>query len=103
MSYQQFATPPQYETGHWQDKKPVKATGVTWFNANPPPAIGAKVRANFNKLGTGEVVGYFVEDGFLGLLVTLDNPPDWHVKQNGRGVKAHLFGPEFEPVEGAGS
>ena len=102
MSYQEFTSRPDYQTGHWDNGRPVMGASATWFNANPPPAIGAKVRANFNKLGTGEVVGYFVEDGFLGLLVTLDNPPDWHIKQNGRGVKAHLFGPEFEPVEGAG-
>lgn len=101
MTYQQFEALPQYETGHWQDREPVKTAGVTWFNANPPPPIGAKVRATINRLGTGEVVGYFVEDGYLGLLVTLDDPPDWHVKQNGRGRKAHLFGPEFEPVEGS--
>jgi len=101
MSYQEFETPPDYETGHWQDGKPIMGAGVTWFNANPPPPIGARVRANFNKLGAGEVVGYFVEDGFLGLLVKLEDPPAWHVKQNGRGVKAHLFGPEFEAIEKA--
>ncbi len=102
MTYQEFTTLPEYQTGHWQDKMPVKTGDVTWFNANPPPPIGAKVRATINRLGTAKVIGYFVEEGYLGLLVTLDNPPDWHVKQNRRNIKAHLFGPEFEPVEGSG-
>lgn len=102
MSYQQFEHLPAYQTGQYCNGNPLTTAGVAnWFNSAPPPPIGARVLATFNRLGAGSVVGYFVEDNFLGLLVRLEDPPAWHVEQNGRDRKAHLFGPEFTPLDNA--
>lgn len=102
MSYQQLENLPVYQTGQNCDGKSITTAGVAnWFNSAPPPPIGACVLATFNRLGAGSVVGYFVEDDFLGLLVRLEDPPAWHVKQNGRDRKAHLFGTEFTPLDNA--
>jgi hypothetical protein len=70
--------------------------GTKWSGKNPPPAIGSKVAANFNNLGRGTVTGYFEEGGWLGVLVQLDNPPSWYVKQNNGNVIAHIFGAELD-------
>lgn len=63
-----------------------------------PPPLGTKVRVTFNELGTGTVVGYFVEAGFLGVEVDPDHRPDWHVKQNPGRCNYHVFGAEIEQV-----
>jgi len=52
-----------------------------------------------NSLGEGVVLGYFSEDEYLGLLVKLSNPPEWHRKQNKGNPVGHIFGPEFKPLE----
>lgn len=48
-----------------------------WSGATAPPEIGESVTINFNGLGAGKVVGYFVEKGWLGLHVALDHNPEW--------------------------
>jgi hypothetical protein len=72
--------------------------GFAWSNAKAPPKIGAHVRARVNRLGEGVVTGYFTEEGFLGVLVKLDSPPEWLIKQNGPKAfePVHLFGTELE-------
>jgi hypothetical protein len=64
-----------------------------------PPRIGDKVGITFNGFGTGTVVAYFREAGFLGVEVKCDQRPEWHIKQNG-DTHAHpmVFGAEIEPV-----
>lgn len=53
-----------------------------WSNPkSEPPKIGDIVKINFNGLGSGKVDSYFIEHGFLGVTVVLDNEPDWHKKQ----------------------
>jgi hypothetical protein len=49
-----------------------------------PPAIGSRVKIVFNEFGPGEVMGYFVEHGFLGLYVKVDKLPAWRVEQDKR-------------------
>ena len=66
---------------------------------NDPPAIGSLVKAYVNSLGTGTILSYFVEEGWLGMLVKLDNPPDWYIKQNGANKPCHLFGRDLEPFK----
>lgn len=64
------------------------------------PAIGSRVLINFNQFGPGVVLGYFVEAGYLGLVVKCDNRPAWHVKQNGdKHPFSHVFGAEVSPAE----
>jgi hypothetical protein len=53
-----------------------------------------------NSLGLAIVVRYAVQDGYLGVLVKLESPPDWHVKQNfGRKGDSLVFGPEIGPID----
>jgi hypothetical protein len=66
--------------------------GLTWSGETEPPAVGETVKCH---LGKGLVTGYFVEAGFLGVKVRLDNPPKWFVRQNGRLCPACLFGAEI--------
>ncbi len=61
-----------------------------------PPAIGSQVKIYMNGLGEGLVVGYFVEYKYLGIEVTLANPPAWYVKQNGGNMVARLFGVDLK-------
>jgi hypothetical protein len=79
--------PPTYDTSDGPRKGHITniqiGTHVLWSGKNPaPPPIGTPVEINFNGLGTGTVDSYFIEHGFLGVKVRLDNPPAWHVKQN---------------------
>lgn len=68
-----------------------------WSGKLPPPAIGSKVRINFNELGRGTVEGYFVEAGWFGIRVRLSREPGWRKKNSAaRGKPALVFGPELE-------
>ena len=44
-----------------------------------------------------EVVGYFVEHGYLGVKVKLWYPPEWYVNQNTTDGICHVFGNELKP------
>ena len=73
-------------------------TLTKWSGVFPVPAIGDKVQ-HTGEWGTGTVVSYFVEHGWLGLYVRLDNDPAWHAKQNaGKPYAGHVhsFGIEID-------
>jgi hypothetical protein len=55
---------------------------LKWSGPLTPPAVGAPVTVTMNGIGTGTVLGYFIEENWLGLHVRPDNPPDWFVRQN---------------------
>jgi len=66
-----------------------------------PPAIGTRLRVSMNALGTGTLLGYFVESGYLGVEVRPDagQRPDWHIRQNGDRHPHYLvFGTEIRPL-----
>jgi len=65
-----------------------------------PPAIGTRVKVNFNELGYGTVTGYFVEGEWFGVQLKPEAPPAWWVKQNkGKDVTVyHVFGAEIVPA-----
>lgn len=71
---------------------------LKWSGTSAMPAIGQSVAINFNGLGTGTVVSYFWEHGYIGVAVKLDKAPAWHVKQS-KGSKyaghALVFGSEL--------
>lgn len=69
-------------------------TGYRWSSSTPPPAVGDRVTVSMNGLGQGTVTGYFTQGGFLGLMVQLDAPPEWYVRQNAGNVPAPVFGAE---------
>jgi len=58
---------------------------MKWSGTMPLPAIGDRVYVRMNSIGWANVSGYAEVEGFLGLMVSPENPPDWYVKQ----VKAH--------------
>lgn len=66
-----------------------------WSGKEPPPTVGATVNVKMNSIGPSVVVKFFVEDGFLGLIVRPKAPPAWYVKQNGRDATCHVFGAEL--------
>jgi hypothetical protein len=65
-----------------------------WSGLLYPPMIGNGVTVNFNGFGTGVVVDYFIQDGWLGVEVKLDKQPDWHIKQGGHNP-IRVFGAEI--------
>lgn len=80
----------QYELGRVPEEK-------KWSGAFPVPTIGQKVKVTMNSMGTGTVLDYFWEHGFLGVRVILDKPPKWFREQNNSPV-AMVFGTEILQV-----
>lgn len=101
MSYQEHATIPPHEPaklveGHFL---PASEGKVRWSKDEPPPEIGTRIRVTINNCGPAVVTGYFTQDGWLGIICDLTDPPDWHVKQNKGNPRGHVFGPEFERID----
>jgi hypothetical protein len=71
-----------------------KAEGL-WRCEHPLPRIGDKVEITVNGLGTGTVENYFIEWGWLGITVKLDNEPDWHKVNCPDFPYAMVFGTEI--------
>lgn len=92
MSLQTFTTLPPWRRhdGSAYDSR----TGYRWSSNTHPPAVGDSVTVSMNGLGRGTVTGYFTQGGFLGLMVQLDAPPEWYVRQNGGNPPAPVFGAE---------
>lgn len=70
---------------------------MKWSGKDDPPAVGAKVKVRMNNIGPGVVRGYFVEYGWLGVLVKPSKPPKWWREQTKDMADplAHIFGAEF--------
>lgn len=67
-----------------------------WSGDGQPPGVGECVNVRINGIGPAKVERYFIQDGFLGVLATPLQPPEWYVKQNGYNVAAHVFGAEMD-------
>jgi hypothetical protein len=71
---------------------------LKWSGPLTPPAVGAPVTVTMNGIGTGTVLGYFIEENWLGLHVRPDNPPEWLVRQQTAAThyrgQALVFGAE---------
>ena len=63
---------------------------LQWVCNKPVPAVGSEVCVKINGIGRAIVQKYFVEHGFVGLIVQPLSPPDWYVKQNGDDP-CHVF------------
>lgn len=74
-----------------------KGTAVApiWSSKEPPPAIGSVVKVRVNGIGPSKVLQYFVQEGYLGVNVMPEAPPEWYVKQNGPGASCYVFGSEI--------
>jgi len=90
------------------DEMPIE--GVFLWGNKRIPKIGEPVVVTMNALGSGTVVAYFVECGYLGVHVKLSKPPEWWKKQNAQFAKeypnfpfkgtAGIFGTELELQKG---
>jgi hypothetical protein len=70
------------------------------------PRVGARVRVDMNRFGWGTVTGYFVEHGWLGVEVKIDQPPAWWVKQQKERNEpidsvGHFFGIDLGAIKKA--
>ena len=73
---------------------------LAWVSTKSIPAIGSKLNVKINGIGESIVKKYFVEYGFIGMLVTPQNPPAWYIKQNGKGADCHVYPAECEELRG---
>ncbi len=69
---------------------------LEWSNANPIPQLGDVVEVRINGIGKGEVVGFFDEVGYAGVVVKPFDPPQWYINQNGKDEPCHVFGAELK-------
>jgi len=98
MKYQELTTLPAFEKGIFTDGQAAPAILYPrWSGANDPPAIGTFVQVKINGIGPAQVVGYFTEHAWLGLLVKPVTPPEWFTNQNGYNATGHVFGAEVAP------
>ena len=72
---------------------------LNWVTTKAIPKIGEEVCVKINSIGRSIVKKYFVEHGFIGLLVQPIAPPAWYVKQNGADVPCHVFPAECFELE----
>lgn len=96
-NYEEFNELPVWTQAVWKNDKVVNdADPFKWSGDKDPPAIGTVVKTYLNGLGTGTVLRYFVEYGWLGLIVAFENPPKWYVKQNNGNPPGHIFGVDLK-------
>jgi len=97
-NYREFEElPANWAKPIWKGGKVVnEAEPYKWSGDGDPPKIGAKVNVSVNGIGEGKVTSYFVEYGWLGVMVRPKKAPDWYIKQNGRYALAHIFGNELK-------
>ena len=79
-------------------KWPDETLYINWSGEAPVPQIGEHVKTYINGMGAGTVVGYFVEHGYLGVTIELDNPPKWFLAQSTTGAIGHFFGIDLTPA-----
>jgi hypothetical protein len=95
--FQEYLAAPAYITYPYDG---IAAAGlppaVKWSGKMPLPAVGDEIHVAINKIGACIVVGYFVQDGWLGVKAQPLSPPDWYLKQNGGNVVGHVFGAEIK-------
>lgn len=73
--------------------------GNKWSGRFTPEA-GQKVEITLNGIGNGTIEGFFTFDGYVGVFVKPDNPPDWWKRQNAESGRTHceVFGAEIMPA-----
>lgn len=97
MAYQKHETVPAFTRAVWEAGKLMNRDAALLLSGEIyPPAIGTEIVVIMNRIGPARVIGYFEEEGWLGILCHLHSPPDWHKRQNGDLRIGHIFGPEFK-------
>ena len=72
---------------------------LQWVCDKPIPAVGSEVNVKINGIGLSKVLKYFVEHGFVGLVVQPQDPPAWYIKQNGADEPCHVFPAEVAELQ----
>lgn len=54
---------------------------LNWSAKFPLPRIGDRIHITMNGIGPANVVGFFKEEGFIGVMTKAINPPQWLVNQ----------------------
>ena len=72
---------------------------LSWVSTKAIPQVGEEVNVKINGIGRSKVLKYFVEHGFIGMLVQPQNPPTWYIKQNGAEEPCHVFPAECTELE----
>ena len=55
---------------------------LQWVANKTLPPVDSEVTVKVNGIGVSKVLKYFVEHGFIGLVVQPIDPPEWYRKQN---------------------
>lgn len=71
---------------------------LQWVCDKPIPAVGSEVNVTINGIGRSTILKYFVEYGFIGMLVQPLDPPAWYIKQNGKDEPCHVYPAECEEL-----
>ena len=66
---------------------------LQWSSDKPIPPVGTEIDVPMNNIGRSKVLKYFVEHGYIGLLVQPLDPPAWYIKQNGADEPCHVYPP----------
>ena len=74
-------------------------TKLGWISKFPMPMVGAEVNVKINGIGRSVVKKFFVEHGFIGMVVQPYDPPAWYIKQNGADEPCHVFPAECEEFQ----
>ena len=72
---------------------------LQWVSTKAIPSVGSEVNVKINGIGRSVVQKYFVEHGFIGLLVQPQEPPAWYVKQNGADEPCHVYPAECAELQ----
>jgi len=64
---------------------------LQWVCNKPLPPVDSEVTVKVNGIGVSKVVRYFVEHGFIGLVVQPVDPPEWYRKQNASTTDSALY------------
>lgn len=72
---------------------------LAWGSDQPIPVVGSEVNVKINGIGRSKVLKYFVEYGFIGMLVQPFDPPAWYIKQNGADEPCHVYPAECEELQ----
>lgn len=71
---------------------------LKWVSKEPIPPVGDFVNVTINGIGLSRVEKYFVEYGFIGLIVKPFDPPAWYIKQNGADAICHVYPAETKEL-----
>ncbi len=64
---------------------------LKWSARFPLPQIGEHIRIRTNGIGAAEVVGFFKEGDFVGVMTKVFNPPKWFKDQRKKERKSSSF------------